>query len=66
MRTKRQIQILSNSIERVINTTISILMHSKHPDADMNLEDWLELKEITVDLWNEERNREYEKMLSNS
>jgi hypothetical protein len=49
--------ILSNSPERVINTTLEILVRSRHPDSIMNAEDWRAIKEIVVDLWNEERNR---------
>lgn len=51
--------LLQNSIERVINTTMSILQKSKHPDAMMNLNDWEALKYVTVHLWNEERNRAF-------
>jgi hypothetical protein len=50
-------QICMNSIERVINTTIRILERSAHEDAGMNLDDWLDLKQVTVKIWNEERNR---------
>lgn len=56
---REDVLLLQNSIERVINTSMRILERSNHPDASMNLEDWIELKELVVKLWNEERNRAF-------
>jgi len=56
-----EFHICDNSIERVINTSMSILHKSKHEDAGMNLDDWENLKWIVVRLWNEERNRIFER-----
>lgn len=39
---------LENSIERVINTTLAILEDGEHSGV---LEDWLESKQVIVDLW---------------
>jgi len=50
-------QLLQNAIERVINTSIRILKKSTDEDADMNLEDWDELKWLTTKLWNMARGR---------
>ncbi len=57
--------ILSNSIERVINTTLHIL-EKLNPNRDMvsiNQQDWIELKEVTVRIWNEKRNEIFKKRL---
>jgi len=52
-------QICKNSIERVINTTIRLLelekMHNEEYAA-VNYEDWIDLKVLTVKLWDRERN----------
>lgn len=61
-----EFHILDNSIERVINTTRRILSASKHEDAYVNSDDWDNLKWIVVRLWNEERNRIFEKRLNNA
>lgn len=62
-RPKHEIDVLDNSIERVINTTIKILrrINGKNDDAlnelvEINLQDWRELKETTVRLWDAQRN----------
>lgn len=54
-------ELLTNSIERVINTSIRIILQSKHEDADMNLSDWVELKSIVVRLWNGARNEAFKR-----
>jgi hypothetical protein len=60
----------NNSIERVINTTkrLAEAIASRQPitrelreDADINLLDWEELKPIVVALWNEARNRAFQR-----
>ena len=54
--------ICESSIERVINTTLHLLKGVQDKELreelrHINLDDWTALKEITVRLWNEERNR---------
>jgi hypothetical protein len=51
--------LLDNSVERVINTSMGLVRVSKHEDAQMNYEDWVELKALTVKLWNEARNEAF-------
>ena len=61
----RERQICENSIERVINTTITILENLNHDRLskrvreliDTNLQDWNELKSVTTWIWDAERNR---------
>ena len=53
--------LLNNSVERVINLTMDILLKSKHPEADLNLDDWHDLKETVVYLWNDARNEAFKK-----
>jgi hypothetical protein len=67
----RDRHVLQNSIERVINTTLKVLEHvNAHLDeytdeiaeaADVNLQDWEELKATVVAIFNEERNRAFER-----
>lgn len=47
--------LLSNSIERVINTTKKILERSKHQDSQMNLDDWDALNQTVVKIFNNAR-----------
>ena len=49
--------LLQNSIERVINTSIEIAENSTHEDSSISLEDWDDLKWLTVKLWNAARER---------
>jgi hypothetical protein len=54
--------ILQNSIERTINTTLQILEHIRSKGhlselISINQQDWMELKWVTVELWNEKRNQ---------
>lgn len=44
-------RLCSNSIERVINSSLNIADDSPHPDANTNGDDWRELKSLTVRLW---------------
>lgn len=56
--------LLQNSIERVINTTLSILEEETPTQSEssfkdrweINLEDWEILKRVVVKLWEAERN----------
>lgn len=72
-------QILQNSIERVINTSINLItnnvsVETVKPDRrewleelqDINLQDWEDLKQITVRLWEQERDRIFRKRESES
>lgn len=57
--------ILQNSIERVINSTKQILERVPNKELpeglqelmDTNYQDWEELKELTVKLWDDKRNQ---------
>jgi hypothetical protein len=60
---EEEFHILDNSIERVINTTRRIVNASHHEDAEVNSDDWENLKWIVVRLWNEERNRIFERKM---
>jgi hypothetical protein len=62
--------LFDNSIERVINTTIRILNHVEQnfklegdiaEDVDINIQDWIALKETTTYWWNEARNEAFKK-----
>ena len=59
----RENRICQNSIERMINTTLRLLhsgtwkSEADRELLDINIQDWEELKVLTVTLWNEERNR---------
>lgn len=44
--------ILTNSIERIINMTITILEETDHRWIDVNLDDWNKIKSTIVHLWN--------------
>jgi hypothetical protein len=61
--TREENQLLQNSIERVINTSMDIAnkFYSEHPDAPVNHEDWEELKVLTNKLWNSARNEVFKK-----
>jgi hypothetical protein len=72
-------QILQNSIERVINTSINLItnnvsVETVKPDRrewleelqDINLQDWEDLKQITVRLWEQERDRIFRKRQSDT
>jgi hypothetical protein len=61
IKSEYEIKLLDNSIERVINTTIKILIHSNHEDADMNIRDWEEMKSTAVQVWNAARNEVFKK-----
>lgn len=54
-------QLLSNSIERVINTSIRLAIESDLEDASMNVQDWKELKSLTVKLWDQARNEVFKR-----
>ena len=49
----------SVSIERVINTSLTCLENNKVEKdlVDNNLEDWYEVKELVVKLWDRERSK---------
>jgi hypothetical protein len=51
--------LLDNSVERVINTSMGLARISTHENAQMNFEDWVELKALTVKLWNDARNEAF-------
>ena len=62
--------LFDNSIERVINTTIRVLSHIEQnfklegelaEDIDINIQDWIALKETTTYWWNEARNEAFKK-----
>ncbi len=53
--THEKMQLLGNSIERVINTTRKIIQESQHEDAQMNDEDWDALKSTVVKIFNNAR-----------
>lgn len=62
MNKQDELRILQNSIERTINTTLQILEQLKAKGhlselISINHEDWMELKWIVVELWNEKRNK---------
>lgn len=53
-------KLLQNSIERVINTSVGIIEGipvKEVESAGINLEDWRDLKWLTVKLWNAARDR---------
>jgi hypothetical protein len=50
-----KLMIKTNSIERVINTSMGLVLKVRHEDAEMNHSDWVELKQLVVKLWNRER-----------
>lgn len=60
---KRDLQLLQNSIERVINSTIKILNTDPakvdQELIDINLQDWEELKPVVDHIWNEARTAAY-------
>lgn len=43
---------LQSSIERVINTSISIIENVDGENVDINLEDWNEWKPVVCSMWN--------------
>lgn len=56
-------QILQNSVERMINTSIQLAQHLEDSKderikelASISWQDWEELKQLIVKLWNRERN----------
>ena len=52
---KERKELCENSVERMINTTLNILHHSTHEDADMNMRDWTELKSVVTKIFNNAR-----------
>lgn len=68
---KHEFDLFDNSIERVINTTISILERidgkckgTLAEDVNVNLDDWHNLKTTVVYWWNHERNEHYKKRMT--
>jgi hypothetical protein len=61
-KTKYQTDLLENSIERVINTTMRILDTSTHEDSDINYDDWNALKWTVVTIWNDARNNVFKEL----
>jgi len=57
--TTRERLLLTNSIERVINTSIRLVETTDDEDTFINLEDWDALKPIVVDLWNKARDEAF-------
>lgn len=43
--------LLTNSIERGLNTVLEVLQNSKHPDAYQCMVDLLESRQLIVNLW---------------
>jgi hypothetical protein len=50
--------ILENSIERVINNSMRLVikLSKRDEDASINYDDWGSLKELVCKLWDRERN----------
>jgi hypothetical protein len=69
---REQKYILQNSIERVINSSMELVHHCKyctkaeehlHELSQINWGDWVELKELTVKLWNYHRDEIFKQQL---
>lgn len=61
---RKDILLLQNSIERVINNTINNLerrINRLNEEESINLEDWLELKTLVVELFNNARNEAFKR-----
>ena len=56
-------QLLDNSIERVINTSIRLVgkYAQRDPDYMVNIEDWEELKALATKVWGDARNEVFKK-----
>jgi hypothetical protein len=63
-----KLQLLDNSIERVINTSMELAQRAERSRNEhlselgsTNRQDWEELKELVVKIWNDQRNEVFQK-----